>query len=420
MSPHPTSRTDAFATPEAATTTIAQSARVEYREMASGSRLLPRSATQPRAASPPTQSETPTTWRNRLVVARSCEADDAECPVRDTGSRAASATPSQIASGLMPIVHRQATAMMAASERLHEQCPAERRVEGQGRDQREREVGQRPREHVADRENEHQDARDRPHARPARCERDRGDGQPLDDVLARGQQEHRGDQESRRRRHAETWVRKVMAGSAQPTSRPGSGMPAGLGSGAPPPIWRTMTITRRPDGEAAERRVGRCASCGFVPGATGRGPSRSPATATARAITRMPAVAMDERPLVGGMGVVHRASRGRRERELSGHRMAVSGHDPVGDRVTAAFVAGGDVGRQHVIDGADVRRLHLRSVRCRDGHESRPDVLVERHRDLARGFARLDPSAGSDPTSDACAAAGPDSRPGWPGPRRPH
>ena len=60
---------------------------------------------------------------------------------------------------------------------------------------REREAGQRTGEHVADREHEHHQARDRPDDRPARRQRDRGDGQALDHVLARRQQEHRGEQE---------------------------------------------------------------------------------------------------------------------------------------------------------------------------------------------------------------------------------
>ena len=126
-----TSRTEAFATPEAATRTNAHNASVEYRVMASGSRLLPRSATQPSATRPPTQMLTPTTCRNRLVVARSCDCDDAAWPVSETGSKDSqrhAQKDRQPADADRPSAgHRED----GGGKRLHDECPAGRGVERQ-------------------------------------------------------------------------------------------------------------------------------------------------------------------------------------------------------------------------------------------------------------------------------------------------
>ena len=71
-------------------------------------------------------------------------------------------------------------------------------------------------------------------------------------------------------------VRKDTAGSAQPTNRPGSGIPAGLGSGAPPPISRAATMTTSPIAKPVKASRDRWVTGGAV---ASRGPEsgRSPA-----------------------------------------------------------------------------------------------------------------------------------------------
>ena len=117
--------------PETATTAMAHSASTEYRAIASGSRLLPRNATQPSATRPPTQTLTPTTWRNRLVVARSCDPEDVAVAGERDGQQGGQRHPEPDRQG--PDADRPPAGHGndRRDGRLHEERPAERGVERQ-------------------------------------------------------------------------------------------------------------------------------------------------------------------------------------------------------------------------------------------------------------------------------------------------